>query len=85
MDFISGEDREQTLLLPDSLEDYVNEDNPARVKIAVDASLRGKNQSGMRLMLPKVDTMYVLDLASESDRGRDEHDRITKMERVRVR
>ena len=28
MDFISGEDREQTLLLPDSLEDYVNEDNP---------------------------------------------------------
>ena len=31
MDFISGEDREQTLLLPDSLEDYVNEDNPARV------------------------------------------------------
>jgi len=31
MDFISGEDREQTLLLPDNLEDYVNEDNPARV------------------------------------------------------
>jgi len=53
------------------------------MKIAVDASLRGKNQSGVRLMLPKVDTMYVLDLAGESDRGRDEHDRITRMERVR--
>ena len=31
MDFISGEDREQTLPLPDSLEDYVGEDNPVRV------------------------------------------------------
>jgi len=31
MDFISGEDRGQTLLLPDSLEDYVGEDNPVRV------------------------------------------------------
>jgi len=31
MDFIGGEDHKQTLLLPDSLEDYVNEDNPARM------------------------------------------------------
>ena len=30
MDFISGEDREQTLLLPDNLEDYVNEDKTPR-------------------------------------------------------
>jgi len=29
MDFIGGEDCEQTLLLPDSLEDYVNEVQPS--------------------------------------------------------
>ena len=43
MDFISGEDREQTLLLPDSLEDYVNEDNPARV---IDAFVNGLDMHG---------------------------------------
>jgi len=31
MDYISGEDREQTLLLPDSIEDYLDENNPVRV------------------------------------------------------
>jgi hypothetical protein len=34
--FIEGEDRGQTTLLPDSLEDYVTADNPVRV---VDSSL----------------------------------------------
>src|ERR1700677_2268945 len=29
--FIEGEDRRQATLLPDSLEDYVTEDNPVRV------------------------------------------------------
>jgi transposase len=29
--FIEGEDRRQPTLLPDSLEDYVTEDNPVRV------------------------------------------------------
>jgi hypothetical protein len=29
--FIVGEDRRQATLLPDSLEDYVTEDNPVRV------------------------------------------------------
>ena len=29
--FVEGEDRRQSLLLPDSLDDYVNEDNPVRV------------------------------------------------------
>ena len=29
--FIEGEDRRQSTLLPDSLEDYVTEDNPVRV------------------------------------------------------
>ena len=31
MRFIEGEDRRQATLLPDSLEDYVTEDNPVRV------------------------------------------------------
>lgn len=30
MDYIRGEDRDQELLLPDSVEDYVGEDNPVR-------------------------------------------------------
>jgi hypothetical protein len=29
--FVEGEDRQQTTLLPDSLEDYVRGDNPVRV------------------------------------------------------
>jgi len=29
--FVEEEDRRQTLLLPESLDDYVTEDNPARV------------------------------------------------------
>ena len=29
--FVEGEDRRQATLLPDSLEDYVTEDNPVRV------------------------------------------------------
>ena len=29
--FIEGEDRRQAMLLPDTLEDYVTEDNPVRV------------------------------------------------------
>jgi transposase len=29
--FIEGEDRRQTTLLPDCLEDYVSDDNPVRI------------------------------------------------------
>ena len=29
--FVEGEDRRQSLLLPESLDDYVTEDNPVRV------------------------------------------------------
>jgi hypothetical protein len=31
MEFITGESRNQIILLPDSIEDYVEENNPARV------------------------------------------------------
>ena len=44
MDFIGGEDREQTLLLPDSLEDYVGEDNPVRV---IDAFVNSLEMHGL--------------------------------------
>ena len=53
------------------------------MKIAVDTNLRAKSQSGVRLMLPKVDTMYVLDLSAEGARGMDEYGRIMRMERIR--
>ena len=53
------------------------------MKIAVDINLIGQNHRGMRFLLPKVDTMYVLDLAGAADRGRNEHNRIVNMQRVR--
>ncbi|MGA7966532.1 MAG: hypothetical protein WCB49_11715 [Gammaproteobacteria bacterium] len=37
--FNEGEDRRQSTLLPDSLEDYVTEDNPVRVIDTFIASL----------------------------------------------
>src|SRR5580658_10445297 len=47
--FIEGEDRRQATLLPDSLEDYVTEDNPVRVvDVFVDElGLRGLGFSGV--------------------------------------
>ena len=44
MDFVSGEDRGQTLFLPDSLEDYVGGDNPVRV---IDAFVNGLEMHGL--------------------------------------
>jgi hypothetical protein len=44
--FVEGEDRRQATLLPDSLEDYVTEDNPVRV---VDADLRAKSERAPRV------------------------------------
>ena len=40
--FIEGEDRRQATLLPDSLEDYVTEDNPVRV---VDVVIRSEEHT----------------------------------------
>ena len=53
------------------------------MKIAVDVSLDGGNHRGTRFRLPKIDTMYALDLAEEGARGSDELNRILQMERVR--
>jgi hypothetical protein len=53
------------------------------MKIVVDVSLDTGNHRGVRLFLPKIDTMYILDLSAESDRGLDEFNRIVQMEKVR--
>ena len=53
------------------------------MKIAVDVNIAGANHRGVRLLLPKVDTMYVLDTSTPSDRGIDELNRIMRMEKVR--
>jgi hypothetical protein len=53
------------------------------MKIAVDVSLVTKAHKGVRLALPKIDTMYLLDLSTEENRGLQEFTRITKMEKIR--
>ena len=40
MKFICGEDRNQMLLMPERVEDYVADDNPVRV---IDAFINGLN------------------------------------------
>jgi hypothetical protein len=52
-------------------------------KIAVDVSLKTKAHRGLRFFLPKVDTMYLLDISTKSDRGFEEFERIMKMEKIR--
>ena len=53
------------------------------MKIAVDVSLKNKAHQGVRLALPNVDTMYLLDLSTEENRGLQEFTRIKKMEKIR--
>jgi hypothetical protein len=53
------------------------------LKIAVDLGFRHKAHKGSRLLLPKVDTMYELDIAAETDRGIEEYNRIMKLEKIR--
>ncbi|GHU82757.1 hypothetical protein FACS189468_7290 [Spirochaetia bacterium] len=53
------------------------------MKIAVDVSLATKSHRGIRLMLPKIDTMYSLDLSGKTDRGLREYNRIISLEKIR--
>jgi hypothetical protein len=53
------------------------------MKIAIDLSLDNETHRGVRFFLPKIDTMYVLDLAEEGDRGSNEYNRIMKFEKIR--
>lgn len=53
------------------------------MKITVEVDLKTETLHGVRLVLPKVDTMYVLDLSTEIDRGIDEYNRIMGLEKIR--
>jgi hypothetical protein len=53
------------------------------MKIAVDVGLATKSHRGIRLMLPKIDTMYSLDLSGKTDRGLREYNRIISLEKIR--
>jgi hypothetical protein len=53
------------------------------MKIAVDVSLKTETHRGVRLVLPKIDTMYILDLSTESNMGIEEYGRIMRMEKIR--
>ena len=48
MPFIEGQDRNQIVLLPDTLEDYVSEDNPVRV---IDAYVNSINLDDMGFVI----------------------------------
>jgi hypothetical protein len=53
------------------------------VKIAVDLSLRNKAHKGTALLLPRVDSMYQLDISTEIGRGIDEYNRIMELKKIR--
>jgi hypothetical protein len=53
------------------------------IKIAVDLSFQHKTHQGTKLLLPKVDTMYELNLDTEGDRGIDEYKRIMEFKKIR--
>jgi hypothetical protein len=53
------------------------------MKIAVDVNLINARYKGVSLNLPKVDTMYLLDTATEHDRGISEYNRIMKLKKIR--
>jgi hypothetical protein len=53
------------------------------MKIAVDVSLVTKAHKGVRFALPKIDTMYLLDVSAENTMGSNEFNRIMLMEKIR--
>jgi len=53
------------------------------MKIAVDVSLKNKAYQGVRFALPKVDTMYLLDVSTDNSMGIEEFNRIMRMEKIR--
>ncbi|MDR0475976.1 MAG: phage head morphogenesis protein [Treponema sp.] len=53
------------------------------MKIAVDVSLITKSHRGVRLALPKIDTMYLIDVAAENTMGSNEFNRIMLMKKIR--
>jgi hypothetical protein len=67
----------------DSLIFLVKRSESKFLKIAVDFSFKHKAHKGAKLLLPKVDTMYELDISTETDRGIEEYNRIMKLKKIR--
>jgi hypothetical protein len=53
------------------------------LKIAVDLSFQHKSHQGTRLLLPKIDTMYELNMDTDIDRGITEYNRIMGLKKIR--
>jgi hypothetical protein len=53
------------------------------MKIVVDLETKPHAHRGAAINLPKIDTMYELDLSAENDRGITEYNRIMKLEKIR--
>ncbi|MDR1286785.1 MAG: phage head morphogenesis protein [Treponema sp.] len=53
------------------------------MKIVVDLDIKPNAHRGAAVKLPKVDTMYLLDISSEHDRGITEYNRIMKLKKIR--
>ncbi len=53
------------------------------LKIVVNTDLTGKAHKGVMLMLPKISTMYKLDIGSDLDRGMTEYNRISRLKKIR--
>jgi hypothetical protein len=53
------------------------------MKIAVDVSIMNKAHKGVRLALPKINTMYLIDLSTENTMGSNEFNRTMLMEKIR--
>ena len=53
------------------------------LKIVVNTDLTGKAHKGVMLMLPKVSTMYKMDISTDIARGLQEYKRITALKKIR--
>jgi hypothetical protein len=53
------------------------------MKIVVDLDIKARAHRGAAIQLPKIDTMYELDISADTDRGIAEYNRIMKLEKIR--
>ena len=72
------------VFLDDNMLLYLIKRNESKyLKIAVDLSFQHKGHKGTKLLLPKVDSMYELNLDTEGDRGIAEYKRLMKLKKIR--
>jgi hypothetical protein len=53
------------------------------MKIVVDLDIKTRAHRGTAIQLPKIDTMYELNISADTDRGITEYNRIIKLEKIR--